>query len=239
MHKSCILNFVFFFVVFFYLVCNFQLIAAIDVLFAIHAATSHHWVCIAYENGEVRLFDSLGLFFSISRELVLQIASIYKCDGHILSIEKDGVQQQVGNVDCGLFSIAFAVEVCNGRDPVKACFDQKKMRMHLCNCLIERVLKPFPQVKSLARRKLALYAQNQIVWFELFCFCKMPEMFDNMIQCDVCDEWVHCSCAGFEEVDEVVDRLYRCSICRGEGAKIVRKPSEFSPKYTAKKHLKA
>ena len=60
----------------------------------------------------------------VERKLILQIASIYKCNGKTLSIQKLGVQHQDGTLDCGLFAIAYATEICEGRDPVAALFDQ-------------------------------------------------------------------------------------------------------------------
>ena len=118
----------------------------------------NHWVCVQYGNQvdkEVHLMDSLGLTMSVGKELVLQIASIYKCDEEVLTIRKLGVQQQIGTWDCGLFAVAYAVEVCSG------CFDQTRMREHLYSCLQEGVLKPFPQIRSQARRNLVLRATSQ------------------------------------------------------------------------------
>ena len=95
-------------------------------------AGRHHWVYIGYGfSRDVQLLDSMGLLVPIGRLLILQMASICKYDGKTLPIEMLSVQQQDGTLDCGLFSIAFAVELCVGRDPVRAFFDQKKKRQHL------------------------------------------------------------------------------------------------------------
>ena len=179
--------------------------------------------------------DSMGLSMSVGRELFLQIASVYKCDGEILTIRKLGVQQQVGKFDCGLFAVAHAVEACKGNDPEEACFDLKNMRKHLYNCLNQRVMKPFPQVRSQSLRKLVLRASSQLLWYELFCFCKMPDTYDDMMQCDQCSQWIHCSCAGLKNVKEVVGIVWKCSQCQGNGKRIKNKPKQFSSNHGMKK----
>ena len=67
---------------------------------------------------------------------VLQIAKIYSVptDLSVLEIQKLSVQQQHGTIDCRLFFIAFAVEICLGRNPQYASFDQKNIRKHLFIC---------------------------------------------------------------------------------------------------------
>ena len=157
--------------------------------------------------------DSLGLTMSIGRELLLQIASIYKCDGDILTIRKLGVQQQVGKMDCGLFAVAYAVEVCHGKNPAVTCFDQTKMRHHMYDCLCKGKLVPFPQVRSGVRKNLILRATAELVWYGLYCFCAMPEEYEDMVECDKCSRWMHCSCAGLNNVNEVLGVVWWCSEC--------------------------
>ena len=47
-----------------------------------------------------------------SLEILLQIAKIYPATKSTLQINRLAVQQQVGIYNCGLFSIAYAVETC-------------------------------------------------------------------------------------------------------------------------------
>ena len=65
-----------------------------------------------------------------------------------LDIKSVSVQQQKGRKDCGVFAVAYAVEVCLGRNPQYSVFDQTKMRPHLYKCLSQGVLKPFPRSTS-------------------------------------------------------------------------------------------
>ena len=90
----------------------------------------------------------------------------------------------------------------------------KKMREHLYNCFQKKVLRPFPQEKSLPHRKMALRSRNQVMWCELFCECKMPDIYDTeMVQCDWCNEWIHCSCASFTDIGQVPKNTWKCSRC--------------------------
>ena len=81
-----------------------------------------HWVCtidIGAKWGEVLLMDSLASL--INETLILQVTQIYEIPVKIscLIIRTLDVQQQNGCKDCGVFSIAFAAELCSGNDPRK------------------------------------------------------------------------------------------------------------------------
>ena len=47
-------------------------------------------------------------------------------------------------IDCGLFFIAFATALVNGKQPEKLKFIQDKMREHFHQCLINGKLTMFP-----------------------------------------------------------------------------------------------
>ena len=36
----------------------------------------------------------------------------------------------------------------------------------------------------------------------LFCHCSMPEYWDDMVQCELCEEWLQMSCVGFKTAPE-------------------------------------
>ena len=44
------------------------------------------------------------------------------------------VMKQVGSNDCGLFCIAYAVDLAEGNDPSDIEYDQSCMRWHLVQC---------------------------------------------------------------------------------------------------------
>ena len=48
--------------------------------------------------------------------------------------------------NCGPFAVAFAAEILDGKSPIEARFDVKKMRGYLRSCLIKKQLDLFPKV---------------------------------------------------------------------------------------------
>lgn len=161
----------------------------------------------------VQVMDSLGLFMSLNLSTVLQIAKIYSVPTHshqsVLEIQKMSVQQQHGTIDCGLFSIAFAVELCLGRNPQHASFEQKKMRDHLYSCFTNGVITSFPKMSSneLLPRPSPVHHRVKV-----YCICRMPEEYDEyMISCDVCHQWFHTSCVNVKQ-DHFPDQ-WKCYSC--------------------------
>lgn len=57
------------------------------------------------------------------------------------------VQWQVGGSDCGLFSLAFATDLCHGIDPTNQKYNQGSMRQHYVNCLANGAMSPSPKLK--------------------------------------------------------------------------------------------
>ena len=97
--------------------------------------------------------------------------------------------KQTNHSDCGLYAIAFAVDLCSGQDVCKRNFSAVLMRPHLLNCLQNRRFTPFPasdcQISSPA------IAQKKSV--HVRCYFWMPDA-GLMIQCDSCKEWFHKEC---------------------------------------------
>ena len=116
------------------------------------------------------------------------------------------VQVQRGSSDCGLFSIAFAVTLCTGFDPVEIKYAQKLFRDHLMQCIQNQHFTPFPctviNKRSTASRTPASGTT--------FCQCRQPEG-EKMAQCDGCKEWYHDECANFPEDIESV--AWFCPSC--------------------------
>ena len=155
-----------------------------------------HWVCTSCISpgigpGPVNVMDSMNAL-EMTQETILQIACIYKPQGNILELQRLPVQQQRGSHDCGVFAIAYMIEVCNGNNVEAVSFNQARMRNHLRICLENGVISPFPK----ATRKIsAQKSQSQVIREVLYCQCKMPDFYDErMISCDKCSEWFHCSC---------------------------------------------
>lgn len=175
---------------------------------------THHWICSCFRKGGmiVQVVDSLGLFMPLNLSTVLQIAKIYSVptDQSVLEIQKLSVQQQHGTIDCGLFSIAFAVEICLGRNPQYASFDQKKMREHLFTCFRNGAITAFPKrlTSELLPRPSPVHHKVKV-----YCNCRMPEEYDEfMISCDLCQQWFHTSCVNIK-ADNLPEQ-WQCYTCR-------------------------
>ena len=52
---------------------------------------------------------------------------------------------QQGPYDCGLFAVAYAVEIASNKDPSTVTFDQTKLRSHYRSCLESGRITPFPK----------------------------------------------------------------------------------------------
>ena len=99
------------------------------------------------------------------------------------------VQLQSGASDCGLFSISFAVCLCQGKDPCSYSWTQELMRKHLTACWSNQRMSLFPG-KS---RKVSAGIRSSI-HLPVFCFCRMLENKIGMFQCTRCEEWIHKKC---------------------------------------------
>ena len=110
----------------------------------IHHNGQGHFVTSSSIGGKVRLFDSLNR--APTDYLMRQIRAIYSPDPSITPEvhQCKMVHQQAGGVDCGIFAIAYAIDLCNGIDPSTIFYDQSKMREHLFISLTNKVVERFP-----------------------------------------------------------------------------------------------
>lgn len=157
----------------------------------IHHTGKCHWVTSSSLNDHVAVYDSLHS--GLSEGTTVQLAQAYK--DHIdalgnLQVDIPPVQQQSGCSDCGLFAIAFAHELARGANLKAIAFDQGKMRPHLIECFENKIMMPFPRLKNAIKRKQG----HELVEIKTFCCCNLPEGYDDMVQCDLCDEWFHYDC---------------------------------------------
>ena len=76
-----------------------------------------------------------------------QICTLYSPDPNITptTLKAEIRSIQSGYTDCGVFAIAYAVEIAHGYDPASVIFDQSKMRNHLHHCLTSKTLTRFPK----------------------------------------------------------------------------------------------
>ena len=93
--------------------------------------------------GKVKIFDSI--FFNCDKEMSLQtMYTLFKHALKHLTITMCCCQKQARALDCGLFSIAYAVALVHGMNPGKLKFCQDKMGSHLVDCFNKQMIVPFP-----------------------------------------------------------------------------------------------
>ena len=157
------------------------------------------------------VLDSTSLFLALSNTAILQLCKIYRVPDYNkeLEIVNVSVQQQKGGKDCGVFAVAYALDVCLGKNPQYSVFDQTKMRSHLFECFSQGVLKPFPKGSSESLPRPAPTVRHIQVYYK----CRMPEYYDErMVCCDGCDGWFHISCVNLKE-SKTLD-IWFCGFCK-------------------------
>jgi Ulp1 protease family, C-terminal catalytic domain len=112
---------------------------------------SQHWVTSYRPSNDetVFVFDSMLRYNGgkpvTSPELVKQLSQIYGRNRSHFDVTFPSVtQQKNGGVDCGVFAIAYAVDVCEGLDPGQRLYDYSQLRRHVVSCFRKQQLSPFP-----------------------------------------------------------------------------------------------
>ena len=148
-----------------------------------------HWVTISTigcTTGEVNVFDSLPP--APTTDLLNQIAAILCTPKDTIKVKYIDVQMQEGYSDCGVFAVAFATALANGKQPGSCFFKQEIMRDHVMKCLQEQNVTMFPVKKT----RRAAQKVKSVTDLHVFCKCRMPEVpGSTMIQCSNCNAWYH------------------------------------------------
>ena len=121
-----------------------------DTIFIHHIESQHHFVMSASLGGVVWTFDSLNL--TPSHLLERQVEAIYQPRDpsqprrRVLHPTMD--HTQVGSTDCGVYAIAYAVEVALGTDPGELptiSYQRHQMRRHLLDIFHTQRVARFPR----------------------------------------------------------------------------------------------
>lgn len=170
----------------------------------LHIPENNHWITIQITlSEEVNVYDSL--FDQPSYDAKKQIASIIHSRRHYINLFMEKTQLQENTVDCGVYSIAFATDLCHQIDPATRVYDQKLLRPHLLACLQEGQITPFPAQEVTRINPLK-------VRMRIYCKCRLPYVMEHlkkkevnldnddskMIECDTCDEWFHEVCINID-----------------------------------------
>ena len=135
------------------------------------------------------------------------IAALIKCDKKKIFLLFPEVQQQPDSSSCGLFALAYAATLCEGKDPTKTKYDFPCMRTHFLDCLQKKKFISFPSTSS-----MYLPSKPLMTSFKIYCICHLPDRGDKMVFCDRCKEWYHFVCIGLD-LDSDLDDTWLCTNC--------------------------
>ncbi|XP_078671420.1 uncharacterized protein LOC144911416 [Branchiostoma floridae x Branchiostoma belcheri] len=174
----------------------------------IHHNRRSHWVLSSYADGQVHLYDSIGadMTASLQVQLYQTYAAFADQERNILTIILPEVQRQKNVFDCGLFAIAWAVDIAQGQDVSSIAYDDRKMRSHLEKCFKQGRLTPFPHLTN-RRKKVGLTRVSRI---SLVCCCKQEEGLGRIEACRACQRIFHVSCL---PVCPPSDGTWKCGDC--------------------------
>ena len=115
-----------------------------------------HWLLAFSSGGRVQVCDSLRSTLSAVTKKSLK--SLFKplVKNKKLQITFLPTDKKKDGVNCGLFALAFASVILDGRSPSDYAFTVNEMRDHYIRCLSECNLLPFPASESHKRNKILL-----------------------------------------------------------------------------------
>ncbi|CAH1247231.1 PKD1L3 [Branchiostoma lanceolatum] len=158
----------------------------------IHHNNHQHWVLSSYTDGKVCLYDSLSVPMTPSLQIQLyqSYAAFADQARNTLTVFLPDVQRQKNVLDCGLFAIAWAVDIAEGQDVSRVVYDNRKMRSHLKTCFKQGNLTPFPRLTGYRKKE----GRTKVHQIKLVCHCKQGERLGRMEKCKACGRIVHVSC---------------------------------------------
>jgi len=153
----------------------------------------NHWITVStcnsgHTDADVVVYDSKYQFLGSATEALL--AKLVLTQQDVLNIHIASVNKQSGDSDCGVFSIAYCTALAHEQDPSGIVFNQSVMRQFLVKCLEEKKMVPFPQVRPKRLGKPLKVAVN------IYCYCRMPDDGNRMVECSRCRKWYHMNCIG-------------------------------------------
>lgn len=154
----------------------------------------NHWAAASTVNctreTDILLYDSV--YSTPNEQTKLILAKLVNINKPVCSVGVANVAKQSGSYDCGLFSVAFIMDIVSGRNPCFQVYKQSEMRQHFLKCIQQEKMESFPISKS--RRVSRTF---KVVQVKVYCYCRCPDYGEKMVFCDgVCGEWFHVKCIG-------------------------------------------
>jgi hypothetical protein len=95
-------------------------------------------------------------------------------------------------------------------------FDTYTMRDHLIRCIESQQFSPFPKTKPTGTKVLSLKNTSVNFSIEKECTarCNLPNLFEDMVCCDICSAWYHYGCVPINNSNTFSGSLsFTCSNC--------------------------
>ena len=179
--------------------------------------TGNHWVCLSTISttsspDTVKIFDSL--YQNTNSTAVEHACRMLMYPGDKVTFINEKVQRQVGGSDCGLFSLAFATDLCHGIDPTNQNYNQGSMRQHYVNCIENGAMSPFPKTEKRVPRHLGSIKSSVAI----YCVCRLPYDREEYVQCSngKCKKWYHPTCVKIPAWAINSNRKWRCNKCKDD-----------------------
>ena len=133
-------------------------------------------------SGYVHIYDSL--YNTCTDHGIEQTSSILSTPNSAVQLHFMDVDKQTNHTNCGLYAIAYAIDLCCDEDVCYRKYDAVLMCQHLSKCLESRRLTAFPGSDRPSSHVIAKRSIN------VRCYCRMPNA-GLIIQCNSCKEWFH------------------------------------------------
>ena len=175
-----------------------------------------HWVTVSNINclnDEIMVYDSAFDDLPLDEQIV--ISELVGTDSNVLKVKFADIQMQRNSYDCGLYAIANATALANGRYPAQESYNNQSttMRRHLIGCIENKFLLPFPTHNTGYKSKRRQAKIKKILEMPLYCICKKPDTGTLYVYCDSCQKEYHPECLGISSsVNE--STLVVCNTCR-------------------------
>ena len=165
------------------------------------------------EGDVVELFDSMHTNREVDNTTKQQAATILCCQSPSFSIHVINVQQQEKGNTCGLFAIAMAFDLCEGKDPLLSSYNESMLRTHLYKCFGQEKISRFPGCVLRKRRRRI----SREIEVEVYCVCRNTDItahLGDMVCCSKCENWFHEKCVSVPTVALKQEKVkWFCSNC--------------------------
>ena len=97
------------------------------------------------------------------------------------------------NSSCGLYALAYAYTLCEGKIPTNVAYSEVNLRSHLLLSIKSHAVSSFS-----CGQALYLLGKPKSSKFKIYCSCRLRDAGDEMIKCSKCKEWVNYTCVDLE-----------------------------------------